>query len=101
MIKNDKTIVFFRKSSIQPPKAIGDISDIVDGTKSIGAPIDVTGGLYTQVRVTDLSEELEEELRIGAKKVRVPTTEDPMYNALLSGKITITEAELLPYVEVV
>ena len=97
----DLTIVFFRVNKIQPPKLIGDVSDIVDGKKSIGKACDFAGGDFTQVRVTDLSEELEEELRTGIKRVRVPTEEDPLYKGLLTGKIKVTEKQLLDYVEVV
>lgn len=101
MSKRDRTIVFFRVNKVQPPVVIGDVCDIVDGKKSIGKAIDFAGGDFTQVRVTDLSEELEEELIIGIKRVRVPTEDDPLYNGLVSGKITVTEAQLLNYVEVV
>ena len=101
MITNDRTIVFFRVNKTQPNKVVGDVSDIVDGSKSIGKAIDYAGGNFTQVRVIDLSDVLEEELRSGVKRVRVPTQSDPLYDGLLSGKITVTEAQLLNYVEVV
>lgn len=97
----DRTIVFFRVNKTQPKKSIGDVSDIVDGTKTIGKAIDFAGGDFTQVRVTDLSTKLEEELRSGIKRVRIPALNDPLYDGLLSGKITITESQLLNYVEAV
>lgn len=101
MRTNDRNIVFFRVDMIQPPVKIGDICDIVDGTKSIGKYCDFAGGLFTQVRVTDLSEELEEDLKVGVKRIIVPTITDPMYKHLLTGKVEIKESQLLPYVEVV
>jgi len=98
---NDRTIVFFRVAMVQPPQRIGDICDIIDGTRSPGKAHESVGGLFTQVRVTDLSEELEEELREGIKKLRIPEVTDPFYTALLSGKIIVNEADLLTYVEAV
>lgn len=101
MVINDRIITFFRVSKLQPSKAVGDISDITEGNKSIGTAIDFTGGDFTQVRVINLSEKLEEDLRCGVKRIRIPTKDDPMYDNLLSGMVTVEESQLLQYVEVI
>ena len=98
---NDRTIVVFRVNKAQPLSKIGDVCDIVEGAKSIGKAIDFAGGLFTQIRVTDLSEDLEEDLKEKTKKLIIPNQDDPFYVGLLSGKITVTEDQLLNYVELI
>ncbi len=99
MTVNDRTITLFRVDKVQPPKKVGDLSDITDGTKSIGAAIDVALGNFAPIRVTDLSEELEEDLRSRTKYIRVLTPADSIYAEWLTGQVTVTEAQLLAYIE--
>lgn len=87
----DRCIVVFKHSKVQPPVQEGDISDITDGSKSLGVAIPRENEEYFQIRVPDLSEEVEEELRSGLVKV--------VEGSLKASYTTMTEARLLLMLE--
>lgn len=100
-----KKLFVFRRSSHD--HATGDVIDILPAQRSGGNQVDIENGFYTIITVTDLTDKLAEELLTRVKRLRAPKADDPLYHALLpsgdgkAGCITVDEATLLNYVEVV
>lgn len=104
---NSRKLFILRKDIPNINKVIGDVIEILPSDRAGGSKVDVEGGIFTIVTVTDLSEELEAELKDGVKRLRNPSKDDPMFAALLpkgdgkAGHITVSEQTILAYTETV
>ena len=102
-----RNLFILRKNLPSINKVIGDVIDILPSDNKGGSSVDVEGGIWTIVTVTDLSEQLEEELLTSKKRLRNPSKDDPIFTALLpkgdgrAGHLTTTEEILMDYIEVV
>lgn len=97
----DVIIVVFREAQVQPPKKVGDISDIVQyNDAGIGSVLNGSvGEKIVQIRCVDLDESIIESLKNEQLKLVSPSKGDPMYNNLLSGFLITNQENLMTYIE--
>lgn len=102
-----KKLFILRKDIPHIGKVIGDVIEILPAQQTGGSRVDVEGGIWTIVTVTDLSQNIEDALMAGFLRLRNPSKDDPMFQALLpkgdgkAGHLTTTEEILMEYIEVV
>ena len=96
----DVILVVFREAQVQPPKNIGGISDVILTSEfGIGTKLnDSVGDKIVQIRVPDLPESLYDDFKECTKELKAVDSSDPFYLHLTSGKITVTNEQLQPYI---
>lgn len=104
---NPRKLFILRQNIPHIGKVIGDVIEILPANQTGGSRVDVEGGIWTIVTVTDLSQNIEDALMAGFLRLRNPSKNDPIFTALLpkgdgkAGHLTTTEEVLMDYIEVV
>jgi len=101
---NHRALLVLRIDNAAALQFRGDIISILPASQFVGNKVDKRDQSFSIIYVVDLPSDLEDELLSKVKKLIVPTTQDPMYSALISkddkaGNITVDTATLLNYIE--
>lgn len=100
MPTNKRVVIYLRNALSNISKVKGDVIDILPFDRFTGVDVEKEGGIFSLLIVNNLDLALEEELKEGLKRIKLPDIGDPNYNQFVNngGKSNQTTMGAVPFI---